>query len=81
MLKIKDDVDLKVLEKYGFKLEKDYDECGEIKYYFAGNNLYVFEEKNGDFNRLLDNTDFGFSMLDMDIVYDLIQDGLVEKVE
>jgi hypothetical protein len=82
MLKIKDNVDLKELEKYGFKFHEEYyDENGNLKYYFAGQNLYIFEKENGEFDRSFDNTDYGFSMYDIDLLYDLIKADLVEKVD
>ena len=84
MLKIKDNVDLKELEKYGFKMYEDYyDEKGNLKYYFAGQNLYLFENENeqGNFLRTFTDLECGFSMIDVDILYDLIKADLVEKVE
>ena len=69
MLKIKDDVDLKELEKFGFIKDKN------IYYYknvFSVNVLMIFD------NRKISNpTDDNGNV----ILYDLIQAGLVEKVE
>lgn len=74
MLKIKDNVDLKELEKYGFncideekqiyviKLCKQYDE--EI-------NIY-----NGEIDISLD----GWETNNLDLLYDLIKADLVEKI-
>lgn len=79
MLKIKDDVDLKELEKYGFikdsycpnNILPDYDYC----YNFLRIDIYnkkIFissgvDEVNGDKEIIK--------------LYDLIKDGLVEKVK
>lgn len=71
MLKIKDNVDLKELEKYGFKddtrfLQKDID---YITYYINKDiraiEMWIFENEEV----VLDNT-----------LYDLIKADLVEKV-
>ena len=74
MLKIRDDVDLKELEKYGLYKEKVY--WG-----------YVYTDKNIDINtkdRTIDTWDY-LECTDLDeyndILYDLIKDGLVEKVD
>ena len=77
MLKIKDNVDLKELEKYGLY---------KIEVYFG----FVYTDKNigvnisGEHNRKIDTWDYPeCTDLDKynDILYDLIKDGLVEKVE
>lgn len=77
MLKIKDEVELKELEKFGFL---DRDDTTYVKKVYLHNddddkNFYVIDKKSRiiDLVRLdneLDNT-----------LYDLIQAGLVEKVE
>ena len=59
MLKIKDNVDLKELEKFGF-------EEFSVIYYHE----FVSVDKNGRF----------IQSNNLDLVYDLIQAGLVEKV-
>lgn len=83
MLKIKDNVDLKELEKFGF----EFDEYEEENYYnyFCGDNttyLQVFVKTRqialnsglyGDYPR------FYFDK-QLDIIFDLIEAGLVEKV-
>ena len=81
MLKVKDNLDLKELEKYGF----EYRDCCEYK------NCYVYEEKNdgwsndeivvyGDSREIYKNyEDFCNDYLQSKID-DLIKDGLVEKV-
>ena len=69
MLKIKDNVDLKELEKYGFKK----------KYYY---NAYVLEceTKKQDIVFDLKTRKLLFVNWGYDALYDLIKDGLVEKV-
>lgn len=77
MLKIKDNVDLKKLEKFGFMYCKSI-ECYEktpkqnfydelVSYYITKNKEIQVNTYNGDYP--LDDT-----------LYDLIQAGLVEKV-
>lgn len=77
MLKIKDNVDLKELEKYGFIKERY-------------NVLYLFEENS--FTRIrieIETRRIGFyNSADiivekeiLDKLYDLIKDGLVEKID
>lgn len=71
MLKIKDNIDLKELEKYGFKKYND--------------NIYDFTmEKNEQINiyeREINIDLDGWETNRLDIIYDLIKDGLVERVE
>ena len=73
MLKIKDNVDLKELEKFGF--ERNVRDNGVIKrlsthyWYIKDKNKFIYlETSNGSYSRCLDD------------LYDLIQAGLVEKV-
>ena len=70
MLKIKDNVDLKELEKFGFKK----------KYYY---NAYVLESENNKHDIVfeLPSRKLAFCNWSYDILYNLIQAGLVEKVE
>lgn len=79
MLKIKDNVDLKELEKYGF----EYDEL--YKCYVGGyshRELHLRVDMETKEIRMYepfrdnDNTENNIELL-----YDLIKDGLVEKVE
>ncbi len=73
MLKIKDNVDLKELEKFGFYKVKDY----ISKKYHA----YLKGSLRIDFyNRYLVKNDANFCGYDLDTTYDLIQAGIVEKV-
>ena len=75
MLKIRDDVDLKELEKFGFKIANEPNEdVVYIKYdsddviYFYNDGTMYFEIK--EYNEEIVST-----------LFDLIQAGLVEKVE
>lgn len=83
MLKIKDEVDLKELEKFGFK----YDE--ETKMYYKNcigtfNKFFIPTENNLDEFRgqiIFHNQSNFATTLYLDTLYDLIQAGLVEKIE
>ena len=87
MLKIRDEIDLKELEKYGFvKLENDYrghkyswkEEKGNWFYelYVAKDNrLSIYVESDSSFNYIR------FHGKLQSKLYDLIKDGLVEKVD
>jgi hypothetical protein len=84
MLKIKDNVDLKELEKYGFTYDEDwyYDFVPYNKHDNTGSYISVLCYFKA-YNRQLDFVhiqpeDFGKAAC---ILYDLIQAGLVEKVE
>lgn len=85
MLKIRDGVDLKELEKYGFRLEEDY--CGNDEYanddglvkYYTNGSIIIFIYPTDD--RRLTDGDFGYSTYDGDVLYDLIKADLVEKVK
>jgi len=84
MLKIKDNVDLKELEKYGFKLN-EFNEYSKIICEGRRGQCFELIVFNGD-NRIL----YGFACgadgdgeedyID-DTLYDLIKDNLVEKVK
>ena len=75
MLKIKDNVDLKELEKYGFKKrDRWYEFYGEdvtTEVSIEDRELYLFSTGAEEIQ----------SMSIPHAVYDLIKDGLVEKVE
>lgn len=80
MLKIKDNVDLKELKKYGFEyhrlicvkeIVRGEDDILEKKSIYVTENDREISIKNGLFN--ID--------IELDTIYDLIKDGLVEKVE
>lgn len=79
MLKIKDNVDLKELEKLGFE---QYNIVGHIKYKFIKKigqseiyNIKIDENRIIHFNQLSVYNELP------DIIYDLIQAGLVEKIK
>ena len=84
MLKIKDDVDLKELEKFGFEAE----ECpnGVIRYrktIYEDDDLAYFYLDIYDCDREFDSI-WGTghkNFIDIEFLFDLIQAGLVEKVE
>ena len=84
MLKIKDDVDLKELEKFGFK-QSNYDK--EILIIIYKDELYVEDYIEVDkIKRILTlghyQEEYGACYLNVgELLYDLIQAGLVEKVE
>lgn len=86
MLKIKDKVDLKELEKFGFKYDEEYNLY----------ETYILKEERYNCHFIititisLDNrliyVDFDTEyllngLISVDILYDLIESGLVEKVE
>mgnify|MGYP005771728313 CR=1 FL=1 len=98
MLKIKDNVDLKELERFGFK-PKYNEDTGEIYEYYRinGDKKGTTIKYNDNFNKGYKYRNFweifvfkrliinhGYVKLtddDYEILYDLIQAGLVEKVE
>ena len=81
MLKIKDNVDLKELKKYDFRLNGalNYEIRKDTVTYVCRNNLYknnceelyLFKEDESPFIR----------NKDLDLLYDLIKADLVEKVD
>ncbi len=82
MLKIRNDIDLEELKKYGFKLEpehqfyyKELDSDIEIEIQRVKNDP-VFKYKEIGIN-----AEHGIYLNELDILYDLIQNNLVEKVE
>lgn len=85
MLKIRDNVDLKELEKFGFKLIKDCLIPNGLK--ADKIDCYVKPDKNGNFHSCCTFIKCNYSreitlpIYDVDNLYDLIQAGLVEKVE
>ena len=78
MLRIKQGIDLKELKKYGFE--------GNGKEYYY--DFYPYDEGSGEYILIKNDTRriffdyFGLDYFDKatEILYDLIQDGLVEKV-
>lgn len=94
MLKIKDNVDLKELEKFGFKYRKHYDNYIKLhneKNYedFVDNYIQIGNDRIlQPYARILDGHDTDYIDASqviikdefLDTLYDLIQAGLVEKV-
>ena len=77
MLKIKEEIDIKELEKFGFL---DRDDTTYVKKVYLHNddddkNFYVIDKKS----RIIDLVRLDHEL--DDTLYDLIQAGLVEKVE
>lgn len=87
MLKIKDEVDLKELEKFGFLKDQSIDD-GEYYYricntfsicnIFIGNNKIILQDDG--INRYKPILDYEFNEAEVDVLYGLIQAGLVEKI-
>ena len=79
MLKIRDNVDLKELEKFGFNINKHYDLFTRYEYKPDSSTcLYIDEARvMSIFPTYYDK----LSPKIMDKIFDLIQAGLVEKVE
>lgn len=78
MLKIKDNIDLKELEKYGFKKQYDIDTGNLRKYQHKDFDfVYVFVV---DREITATSVEYGEPKRINDLLYDLIKDGLVEKV-
>ena len=87
MLKIKDNVDLKELEKYGFKYDKYGDLCKELKIKEQFDEVKVLficvDLTDKRYLRrigLIANDTYCFDY-ELDILYDLIKADLVEKVD
>ena len=75
MLKIKDNVDLKELEKFGFKRNSNFpDGWAMVKTYKNGSyyqeDIYVWNDRKIQVN----------AIIILDTLYDLIKTDLVEKV-
>ena len=72
MLKIKDSVDLKELEKFGFRNEQVFlqKDMGYITYYINKDTRSIEIWSDDAYEVILDNT-----------IYDLIKANLVEKAE
>ena len=81
MLKIKDNIDLKELEKYGFKKEP------EKAYYYLSKEdceIFVWITKGYDYKPrhiYIEVHDYSIILNEFDDLYDLIKNGLIEKVE
>ena len=85
MLKIKDNVELKELEKFGFKYIEDKSYKGDFSYCekLIGGNVILGVSAPGKViysNITITETTYIFSD-GLDVIFDLIQAGLVEKVK
>lgn len=85
MLKIKDSVELSELEKFGFIKDNDF-EIYEKTLLFEDTHVYfeIFvnvDIKTRDIQLCIDTYDGLITDIPIDFIYDLIQAGLVEKVE
>lgn len=85
MLKIKDSVDLKELEKFGFKYIEDKSYKGDFSYCekLIGANIIlgVSEPSRVIYSNItITETTYIFSD-GFDVIFDLIQAGLIEKVK
>ena len=85
MLKIKDSVELKELEKFGFKYTEDKSSKGDFSYCetLIGDNVILGVSEPGRViysNITITETTYIFSN-GLDIIFDLIQAGLVDKVK
>lgn len=81
MLKIKDNVDLKELEKYGFENCDEYYMEKELE---DGNTLEIGLEKDLFYKNKELSIRIGAyntTVTDLSVIYDLIKADLVEKVE
>ena len=74
MLKIKDNVDLKELEKYGFIQEEDCISKKFFAYKKHSTRIWFYD-------RHISKSDAHFGEDDFELLYDLIKADLVEKVE
>ena len=82
MLRIKKEVDLKELEKFGFKDVEPYLKTSEVSL-IEHNTYYMENTEREDKNRRLRIViEMDTREIDIDpIIYDLIKSGLVEKIE
>lgn len=82
MLKIKDNVKLEKLKDYGFYL---YHNIDDGQYYWCICDLFIGEDKiikqDDGINCCVTNLEYKLDETEIDVLYDLIQAGLVEKVE
>ena len=84
MLKIKDETDLRMLEKYGFiKLENEPRGHKYIKFKYDKNGTQIYSVYINKDNYIRIHTLYGVIIAGslQTVLYDLIKDGLVEKVE
>lgn len=75
-LKIKDNVDLKELKKFKFIYN---DDCGQYKYIERNVNGATYIYVNAWNRRIVYRQESQLDKLCLEVLYDLIQAGLVEK--
>lgn len=84
MLKIKENIDYKTLKKYGFEKINDYFDDYIIKnykfYIIIGYSEYMLIGNDNEIVFYCDDKYYDFILDYPDVLFDLIQDGLVEKV-
>lgn len=78
MLKIKDDVDLIDLEKFGFEYHGNIDSCyyGCCEFYNNDISLFINNARIISLREVSGRTSF-----DLNVLYELIKNDLVEKVD
>ena len=89
MLKIKDNVDLKELEKFGYELQEDwlnrgYFENGEVKgkyIYYKSVDLYKSIEIEVDTRKIFESFDDMGKSVEEKYIDDLIKADMVAKIE
>ena len=79
MLKIRDNVNLKELEKYGFSTKSLYGWYEKEIYYNWNDKMYIYIKK--DTHIIQVSTYDGYDVNLDDTLYDLIKADLVEKAE
>lgn len=86
MLKIKDDVDLKILEKYGFVNDEIDGRKAKIKKMMSDKRfnpeIVVIDLMTGELKIFIDDEYYETYIKSgtLAFIYDLIKDGIVEKV-
>ena len=85
MLKIKDNIELKELEKFGFKYVEDKSYKGDFSYCekLIGDNVILGVSEPGKViysNITITETTSIFTD-SLDVIFDLFEEGLVEKVK
>lgn len=82
MLKIKDDIDLKELEKYGYKLEEDWWNRAKGDFiYYKHVAPYTSIEIEVNTKMIFQNWEDIYVSVKEEYINDLIKDGLVIKVD
>lgn len=75
MIKIKDDVDLKILEEFGFEYDKN-----DERYFRKYDNGQLIIDENAIYDAYIDSKSVLFDTFKEDLVEDLIKADLVEVV-